>query len=263
MADTFRSILITGASSGIGAALAETFAGPGVRLALVGRNAERLDAVAARCRAAGAEAVFAALDVTDAAALATFMAEQDAARPLDLVVANAGITTGMPEGAPRETSAAARALIATNLVGIVNAVEPAIDLMTPRGRGRIAVTGSVAALRGLSYSPSYCATKAAVHIYTEGWRAALRPFGVGLSLIVPGFVDTAMSGSLDSPRPLLVTAESAARIIRRGLEKGRERIIFPRALYWLNWLGARVPDWLYDAVTRHVPVRVPVWTDRP
>jgi len=261
MAKTFRSILITGASSGIGASAAETFAGPGVTLSLIARNSARLEEVAERCRAKGAEVVCGLVDVRDADALRSFMIERDKARPLDLVYANAGVTTGVQKGQPREASDGVRALLAINVIGVINTVEPAIDLMSTRRSGRIAVTGSVAALRGLGYSPSYCATKAAIHTYAEGWRAALRPFNVGLSLIIPGFVETRMSDSLDSPRPLLVSSERAARIVRSGLEKGRERIIFPFSLYVFTWLTALTPARWFDFFSARIPVGIPEWKE--
>ena len=262
MSETYRTVLVTGASSGMGIALAETFSAPGQRLVLVARNRERLDATAQACRARGAEVVAHALDIRDAEALATMIAAEDAKSPFDLVIANAGVTSGLSPGLPREAMASSRAVMEANVFGMLNTIVPAMDAMCVRGRGRIAVVGSVAALRGLPYSPSYCASKAAVHAYCEALRPNLKTRGVGLTLIVPGFVETPMSGSLNSPRPLLVEAPQAAAIIRRGLERGQDRIIFPRLLYWASWLATLVPSRLYDAIAGRVPVTVPEYKEQ-
>ncbi len=245
----------------MGIALAEHFAGPGQRLVLVARNQERLDRTAEACRALGAQTTVHALDLRDAEAFQAVFADEDARQPFDLVLANAGVTSGLMPGQPREAMASSRAVMEANVFGMLNTIVPAIDAMCARGRGRIAVVGSVAALRGLPYSPSYCASKAAVHAYCEALRPNLMARGVGLSLIIPGFVETPMSGSLNSPRPLLVEAKDAATIIRRGLERGQDRIIFPRLLYWASWLATLVPSRLYDAIAGRVPVTVPEYQE--
>ncbi len=146
-------------------------------------------------------------------------------------------------------------------LGMLNTIVPAMDAMCARGRGRIAVVGSVAALRGLPYSPSYCASKAAVHAYCGGFAAQSCGTGRGPEPHHPGFVETPMSGSLNSPRPLLVEAKDAAAIIRRGLERGQDRIIFPRLLYWASWLATLAPSRLYDAIAGRVPVTVPEYQE--
>src|SRR6516165_2384458 len=118
------TILITGASSGIGRALALAYAEPRVRLALLGRDKERLGEVAAAASAKGAEIVLGELDVRDQASMARWIAEEDARRPFDLAIANAGITTGLGPNDLTEDPQAVRAILATNLVGVLNTVEP-------------------------------------------------------------------------------------------------------------------------------------------
>ncbi len=139
------SILITGASGGIGAALALAYARPGVRLALTGRDQTRLAGVAGACREAGAESRTEVLDVCKRARLAAWIAEVDRAAPLDLVIANAGISAGTGDGG--ETEAQARRIVATNFDGVLNTVLPAIACMGPRGRGQVAIMSSLAAFR--------------------------------------------------------------------------------------------------------------------
>ena len=251
-----RSILITGASSGIGRAVARAYAEPGRRLTLVGRDAERLGAVAAQCLAKGAMVETATLDVRDREAMWRRLRELDAQHQFDLVLANAGIATGLKPGQFAENPDAVRSTIATNVFGVLNTVEPMIEPMCARRRGHIAVVSSIAAIRGLPYSPAYCATKAAVHLYADSLRGNLEPRGVIVSMICPGFVHTPMNEKLVAAKPLAISDEKAARIIRRGLDRGRPLIAFPRLLY----LGARLisflPARLVDRVMNRMHVDI-------
>jgi len=251
-----QSILITGASSGIGRALALNYAGPGVYLALLGRNQERLDEVSELCRACGAETDAAQIDVRDRDKLAEWIRSVDDKNPLDLVIPSAGILTGLGMGRLREDPDAVRAIISINLIGVLNTVDPAIERMCARGRGQIAFIGSIAAVRGFPHSPAYCATKAAIHAYAEGLRGGLAAQGVRVSLIIPGFVATAMNEDMIAPKPLLMSDERAARIIRRGLDRGAPVIAFPRILYYwtylLRFLPARWVD--YALNLRHADI---------
>jgi NADP-dependent 3-hydroxy acid dehydrogenase YdfG len=257
-----RSILITGASSGIGRAVAVEYAAPSVRLVLVGRDAARLEEAAARCRARGATVETATVDVRDRAAMRDFIRAADACAPLDLVLANAGINTGLPSGALTEDPEAVRGIVSINLLGALNTVEPIVEPMCARGRGVIALTGSIAAIRGLPYSPSYCATKAAVHLYAESLRGTLARKGVAVSLIVPGFVHTALNEKLVSPKPLAMTDDRAARIIRRGLDRGKAVIAFPKLLYWGARLLTVLPVRMVDFIMVRQNVDVPVTRER-
>ena len=135
-----RSILITGASSGIGAALARNYAVPGVVLHLGGRNAARLDEIARECKARGADARTAIVDVVDAPACARWVAACDAIAPLDLVIANAGISAGTDGKAwADEVPDLVRRIFAVNVGGTINTVLPAVAAMRPRKRGCHAV----------------------------------------------------------------------------------------------------------------------------
>lgn len=248
-----RSILITGASSGIGAALAAVYATSSVRLVLTGRDRARLDAVVTDCRALGAEADARIVDVTDRTAMAALIAECDATAPLDLVIANAGVSAGTLGGP--EQGDQVRTLFAINVDGVVNTVQPAIDAMLPRGRGQIAIMSSLAALRGFPGAPTYCASKAAVKIWGEALRGALHHRGIAVSVICPGFIRTAMSAENDFPMPLLMSADKAADIIRRGLARNRARIAFPWRLYAAVSLVASLPPALIDPLLRRLPAK--------
>ena len=174
-----RSVLITGASSGIGRALAREYAAAGMHVALSGRNQDRLDTVAADCRAKGATVTVGLVDVRDRSELSQWILSVDDAHPIDLAIANAGITAGTGMGRLREHPDIVRNVIATNLVGTINTIDPVVERMCMRGRGRIAVMGSIGAVRGLPYCPAYSASKAAVHAYAEGSARCARPPGRG------------------------------------------------------------------------------------
>ena len=239
----FNSVLLTGASSGIGRALAEASAVPGVTLHLSGRNPERLDAVAAACRARGATVRTQVADVRDAAAVARWIAGSG---PLDLVVANAGIAPGKAETEP-ET----RAVFATNLDGVLNTVLPAVEKLAaqppgPGGlRGHIAVIASIAAFVPSPVSPAYGASKAAVDAWTVASAPAARRRGIALTSICPGFIRTPMTARFSFPMPGLMSPERAAALILRGVAAGRVRVTFP----WWMAVAARIggllpPPWV-------------------
>lgn len=248
-----NAILVTGASSGIGAALAEHYAAAGVTLFLSGRNAERLGAVATACRAKGAEVHAAVLDVTDAPAVERWINACDGVRALDLVVANAGISAGTGSGG--EAGEQTREIFRVNLDGVMNTVLPAIALMRPRRRGQIALMSSLAGFRGMPGAPAYTASKAAVRVWGEGLRGWLAGDGITVSIICPGFVTTPMTDVNRFPMPFKMDAARAARIIARGLDSGRERIAFPWPFYALSWLMGVLPPSVADWVGRRLPAK--------
>jgi len=234
--------LITGASSGIGRALALELAGPGVTLHLAGRDAARLEATAVACRARAAEARTAVLDVRDVGAMAAWIA---GAGPLDLVVANAGVSAGAG-GNLVEPAAQIRAILATNVDGMLNTVLPALAVMAgqPRGAdgvaGRIAVVASIAGLVAVPGSAAYCAAKAAADAWTVATAPAARAQGVVLTSVCPGYIRTAMTEGNRFAMPGLMDADRAARIILRGIAAGRVRVAFP----WWMAAAARFADLL-------------------
>jgi short-subunit dehydrogenase len=257
-----RSILITGASSGIGRALALAYAREGVSLSLIGRDRERLEDTAASARALGAETGVGQLDVRDQNAMAQWIAAADARQPFDLVIANAGITTGLAPGELAEDPEAVRAIIDINLIGVLNTVEPLITPMCKRGAGQFAFIGSIAGLRGLPYAPAYCATKAAIHAYSESLRGRVEASGVRVSLIIPGFVKTPLNDSIDAFKPLEMTVNKAAALIQRGLEQGRPVVAFPKALYLLARLSRILPIRIVDKVMAQFEVNIPKTQER-
>jgi len=247
------SILITGGSSGLGEALAREYAAPGVTLFLSGRDKDRLDAVAEACRTEGARVHLRVIDVTDQSAMAAWIAECDAARPLDLVIANAGISAGTGLGG--ESAEQIRAIFATNVDGVFNTVLPAAAAMRTRQAGQIAIMSSLASFRGMPGAPAYCASKAAVRVWGEGLRGQLAKDGIRLSVICPGFVKSRMTAVNDFPMPFLMNARKAARIMAADLARDKGRIAYPWPMALGAWLSAALPDALMDWVSRKMPAK--------
>jgi len=237
---SFTSIVITGASSGIGEALALDYAGPGVALALTGRDTSRLQAVAAACRAKGAAVEAGQIDVADRAALGQWLAAVDDAHPVDLVIANAGISIDKDNSSLDDFSIVRRTLD-VNVGGVLNTVEPLVGRMMARRRGQIAVVSSLAGYIGLPYSASYNASKAAVRVWGESIRYVLKKSGIGVSVICPGFVISRMTAQAPFKMPFLMTSERASKIIRAGLAHNKARIAFPLPTKAAVWFGMLLP----------------------
>jgi short-subunit dehydrogenase len=251
-------IVITGASSGLGAALARAYAGPSRRLGLIGRNASRLAEVADACRARGAIVEAAVLDVCDAATLGAWLLRLDTAAPIDLLIANAGISSGTRADGQPEGVEAACEVVRINLLGVIHSVEPMLPRMLARGSGQIAVVSSVAGYRGLPDSPAYCASKAGIRAYGESLRAALEPHGVSLSVIVPGFFASPMSARYSGRRLFLLTEGEAVARTMGGLERRARRIVFPKRLALLVRLVDLMPAWCGDRILRAFPFQITV-----
>ncbi|WP_395067675.1 SDR family NAD(P)-dependent oxidoreductase [Paraburkholderia silvatlantica] len=241
-------VIITGASTGIGRALAHAFAGPGVTLGLVARQAELLEACAQACRAKGAHVLTAALDVRDAAAMAHWLDYFDAKHPVDLLIANAGVASTLAHANDWEGSERTAQIVDTNFTGALNAALPVIERMRLRRRGHIALISSIAALRGMAISPAYCASKAALKAWGDSVRPVLARDNIRVSIVLPGFVKTAMSDVFPGDKPFMWSAEKAAHHIQGRLQKGRAEIAFPGMLAFGMRLLTLLPAALADAI---------------
>ena len=241
------NVLITGASSGIGEALALACADRGDRLFLCGRDAARLDAVAAACRARGATADARILDVTDEAATRDWIRACDAAAPLDRVFSNAGVATG-PEVEPN-----VRRTFAVNVGGTVNVVLPAVEAMRARRCGHVVMTASIAGYGPLAGCPSYAATKSCVKTWGLSLRGHLRAEGVRVSVICPGFVRSRITDKNTCPMPFFMEADRAARIILRRVDRNVGLNAFPWPMRFATWWLSTLPFWLNDLLGRLLP----------
>lgn len=244
-------VFITGASSGLGEALARAYAARGATLGLVGRRAGALHALAAALP--GHHHPY-DLDVRDHAALAgaaaDFIAVEDG---VDVVIASAGISHGTLterlEDLPLFDD-----VFATNVTATVATFAPFIDAMK-RGGGakRLVAIGSVAGIRGMRGAGAYCASKAAVHAYAESLRLELRSSGIRVVTIAPGYIDTPMTRNNHFPMPFLMPAERFAERAVHAIERGDSYRVIP----WQMGVAARLlralPDAVFDPLFSRVP----------
>lgn len=248
-----KNIVITGASSGLGCALAIAYAGSGITLYLGGRNKGRLEETAAACRNKGATVHIASIDVTDRQAMENWLAAADSATPIDLVIANAGVSAGIGGGG--ENAKQATQIFAINMDGINHTIQPLIPRMCKRGRGQIALVSSLAGMRGLASSPAYSASKGWARLYGEGLRGWLADFGVEVNVVCPGFIRTPLTDVNPYKMPFIMEPEKAARTIVEGLAGNKARIAFPRLLYWPLWLLTCLPTAWTDGYFSRLPAK--------
>ncbi len=249
----FQNILITGASSGIGEALAVHFASSGARtLFLCGRDTARLEQVADTCRKYQTTVYAKVLDVTDRSAVKAWMEECEKNAPLNLVMANAGVAT------LKETDENIYQTFNINLLGVLNTALPAIEIFKRRQdtNKTLALTSSIAGYHGLMTCPSYSASKAAVKAWGEAQRLALRRFNINVSVICPGFVRSRITDKNKCPMPFFMEAPAAARIIADRLEKNIGLIAFPWPMRLASWLGAVLPARLGEFIYSRLPYKV-------
>ena len=245
------NVLITGASSGIGEALARECATRGDRLFLCGRDKARLESVAEACRAAGATVRADVVNVADEAAVRGWMESCDAEAPLGRVFANAGVGTGI------EDEANVRRTFATNVGGTVNTVLPAIELFRRRGEGgQIVITASIAGYGPLKSCPAYSATKACVKTWGLSLRGMLRPEGIKVSVVCPGFVRSRITERNTCPMPFFMEADKAARIILRRADRDIGLIAFPWPMRLATWGLSALPFRLNEWINRLLPAKV-------
>jgi short-subunit dehydrogenase len=241
-----RVTIVTGASSGIGRALAFRLASSGCRVGLIARRGELIDGAAREIGAAGGIAAAAVADVGDRPALRAAIAELESRLgPIDVMVANAGF------GAPTET-------IRVNVLGVIYSIEAVLPGMIARKSGHLVAISSLGAFKGLPGESAYCASKAAVNAYMEGLRIALRSKGVVVTTVCPGFVETPMT-PMNSAMPFMMSADAAAGRIARLIERRRGGVCrFPLPMSLLMSVIARLPDAIVARLVEVEPHPEPV-----
>ena len=247
-AAAIRTALVTGASSGIGAALARRLAADGVSVALVARRESALRGLADEIRAAGGTASVHAIDVSDpAATVAGVRAADDALGGLDLVVANAGVGKGIWGG--KLTFEDCADVLAVNVAGATATLCAVLPRMVERRRGHLVGVSSIASVRGIPKLAAYCASKAYLSTFLESLRVDLRRTGVRVTDVRPGYVRTAMTAD-NASMPFLVSAEDAAERIWKAIRGRRSVLTFPLPMA----AGARVlkamPNAVFDRIMK-------------
>jgi short-subunit dehydrogenase len=225
-------ILITGASGGLGAALARQYATPGRTILLWGRDHARLESVAATCRAAGAVAEIRSLDLTDIAAAIAAIEADDAAGAIDLAVFAAGLGDIRAPVAP---AALASALAAR---------------MAIRGQGRIVLVGSAAAFHALPFASGYAGSKAGLARFADALRIGARSRGVSVTLVSPGFIDTAAAQATPGPKPFSLSPAQAAARIAAAAARGHAHVVMPWPFAALRGFDRLLPRALRDRLLR-------------
>ncbi len=247
---THRTALITGASSGIGEALARRLAADGVEVALAARRAEALEALAKDIRGAGGQARVYPVDVTDVEDVhRTVRRADDEMGGLDLVVANAGI--GRERWAGKLSWEDCEPTIRVNVDGAVATLVAVLDRMAERKRGHVVGISSLAQYRGLPHNAVYSASKAFLSTFLEGLRVDLRGAGVAVTDVRPGFVRTPMTAKNKHPMPWMLDACDAADIVWRGIRRREPVVAFPWQLVTVIRSASMLPPAIYDrAVAR-------------
>jgi short-subunit dehydrogenase len=239
--------LVTGAAGGMGRALCRELSREGMRLGLLDRDSDGLESLLAELRAKGSICVRRVADVGERGlvrgAIAALVGELG---PIDLLVACAGITgvTLVEELAIEQSEAIAR----VNLLGVAYAIDAVLPDMLDRGSGHIVALSSLAGCRGMPYSAAYSASKAALTNYLESLRPPLRRRGIAVTVVLPGFVRTALMAStrVQPPRAMMMEPEKAARHILRAIHRKSRVYAFPWQTNWLLGLWRCLPAWLFD-----------------
>jgi short-subunit dehydrogenase len=244
-----KVVMITGASSGIGRALAIDLARRGARVGLLARREELLKEIVGEIETEGAVAKALAVDVQDAEAVRT---AADRLRlelgPIDVLVANAGVgvTADAAELDAREVSN----VIGVNVIGVANCVAAVVPEMVARSSGHLVAISSLAAYRGLPKSAAYCASKAAVSAFFESLRLDLSGKGIGVTIIHPGFIKTPLTEGRHAQMPFLMELDNAVAKIVRAIETRRKSYAFPWQMAAIVRAGMVMPNFMYDWIAR-------------
>jgi len=245
----FKTILIKGATSGIGKGLALHYAKPKRHLFLTGRNEERLQEVQKLCGEKGAIVKTSSIDVTDQEKLHDWILQCDNTSPIDLVIANAGISTSsMGEKSGSQSLDAQRKLFQINIEGVLNTIFPILPRMQKRKSGQIALMSSMSAFRGLPRSPAYSASKAFLKVYGEGMGARWRKEGIYFSTICPGFVETPLTNKNPFSMPFAISVDKAVNYIEKGIAKRKAIIPFPWQMHVICYILSILPTRLAQLI---------------
>jgi short-subunit dehydrogenase len=243
-----KLIFITGASSGIGQALAWRFYQAGYSLALVARRTQEIHEWAQQRSLESQRYKIYSADVSsiDSIVAAGQLCLQQQGVP-DVVIANAGISIGVDSSIREDIDALAKTF-ATNNIGMAATFHPFIEAMAQRGSGRIVGIGSAAGIRGLPGHGAYCASKAAVISYCESLRGELRSSGVKVVTLCPGYIDTPLTRHNRYSMPFLMQVEDFSNKAFLAIQAGHSYRVIPWQMGWVTKLLRILPNWLFDKV---------------
>jgi NAD(P)-dependent dehydrogenase (short-subunit alcohol dehydrogenase family) len=243
-------VFITGASSGIGEALAREYAKRGAAVGLVARREDRLRSLAASLPS---RSFHRALDVRDARALAEAAdAFCDRFGGADVVIGNAGVSAGTLTDRSEDRSVF-QEILDINLVGLFNTFQPFLPVLRAQRRGTLVGIASVAGFRGLPGASAYCASKAAAIAYLESLRLELRGSGIKVVNINPGYIDTPMTRGNPYPMPFLLPAEECARRMTRAIDRGARSTVIPWQMGVIGAVLRALPGPVYDTLFARAP----------
>lgn len=246
-----KSILITGASSGLGKALSLQFAKKSNTLFLTSRDEKKLTEVATACEKKGAKVHFKSLDIRNRKQVEDWILECNKTSNIDLVIANAGISAGTSQGI--ETKEQIYNIFNTNIYGVLNTIEPIIPEMTKQHKGQIAIISSMSAFIGMASCPAYSASKACILHYGQALRSHLQQHNIKVSIICPGFIKTPLTDKNKFYMPFLMTPEKASQTIIKGLSQNKGLIAFPIIMYIIIKLISILPFSLINFIFTKLP----------
>ena len=244
-----KTVMITGASSGIGRGLAVELSRRGAKCGLIARRADALAELAREIETEKGKAIALPADVMDADSLNAAATQlRKALGPIDVLIANAGVGATV-DGAELKGSTVA-GVINVNVLGAANSVEAVVPEMVKRGKGHLVVISSLAAYRGLPKSAAYCASKAAVSAFFESLRLDLTPRGIDVTIIHPGFIKTPLTAGRHAQMPFLMELDDAVLKIIGAIEKRKKSYAFPWQLASIVRAGMIMPNFMYDWISR-------------
>ena len=243
-----KRILITGASGGLGTALARHYAGPGIYLSLWGRDLARLSSLALTCEAAGASVKVRSLDLGDIEGAVHAMLTEDDGGPVDLAIFASGLGDIRAADAVVEDAGLVARLGRINFLAPAAMAAALAERMAGRGQGRIVMIGSAAAFHALPFAAAYSGTKAGLARFADALRIGVRQYGVKVILASPGFIDTAAARRTPGAKPLSMQPEVAAAKIARAAALGKAHAIMPWPFSLLRWFDRLLPRPLRESL---------------
>lgn len=246
-----KTIIITGASSGLGRALAINYANANNKLFLFARSKERLQETVEMCTQNGADVNAIIADVTDSNAMKNHLDDIANKHGVDVVIACAGVSAGTLDGPERTLQV--NKIFATNINGVINTVMPLVPHMIRKKSGNIAIVSSMAGFLGLSSAPSYSASKGAARLFSDALGGYLREHNVHVSTIIPGYISTPMTEVNNFPMPFKTSADKAAQKIINGIAKNKGVIAFPLIMYYSLRLAGLIPAGIMRYINSKLP----------